>query len=273
MTNTRLFRRLEAIAAAAGLNFRSAATFMAAQPGFRGSLFWGGALMLLCPPVGWIIALGYRSLLLNRLIDNHSITEPRLPRSAWSCFKNGLKAVGVIYAYYLPFLCLFLLLGAGSASALEAHIGQVAVYLAVIPVFLPVMMLGVPAYYLRHYDWIQLGAGDFVILAVIFLGTTFLMPGAFMQVGLHGTYRAAFYFLEVLKGIFANIKSYLIAWLLSLIVLTGTVAALPLLPWVTFWAYLVFGFLFLNCVFLLRTAESAERLKHIRHHFEVELSK
>ncbi len=224
--------------------------------------------MLICPPVGWIIALGYRSILLNRLIDNEPLTEPALPQAGWSCLRNGCKAVGVIYAYYLPFLCSFLLLGAGGFAGIGEHISEIAVYFAAIAVFLPITMLGVPAYYLSRYDWIHLTGADSAILAVLFLATTFLMPGAFMQVGLHGTYRAAFYFLKVLNGISSTFNSYLIAWLLSLILLTGTVAALPVFPWATFWAYLVFGFLFLNCVFLLRTAESAERLKHIKPLFE-----
>ena len=222
--------------------------------------------MLVVPPIGWIVALGYRSLLFNLLIDGEDVSALSLPERSVDCFKIGLKAVGVIYSYYLPFLVLFLLLGA-SAAELVAHPLQVLGFFCVIPLFLPLCMLGVPAYYLRHYAWVQLDATDYLLLGATFALTTFLMPAAFMQVGLHGRYRAAYSFHRVLKGLCANLSAYLQAWLYSAIVLTLTVIAFPIFPWITFWAYLVFGFLFLNCAYLLRTEESETRFRNVRKLF------
>ena len=254
---------IERFAASAGINLRSALTFMASQPNFKRSMFWGGVLMIIFPPAGWIIALGYRSILFNRLIDNEDRSTLKLPEAAWDCIKIGCKAVFVIYSYYLPFLALFLLLGATDSTALTAHWIEVVIYFLLIPLFLPILMLGVPAYYLHNYDWLALGSIDYALLALVFAVTTFAMPGAFMQVGLYGRYRAAFCLRSVIAGIRANLRSYLVAWLFSGSILTLTVIAFPVFPWITFWAYLVFGFLFLNCAFLLKTEASNRRFQQI----------
>ena len=243
---------------------------MIPQPHFRRSLIAGGLLLLLVPPVGWVIALGYRSLLLNMLIDGEDVSELKLPEQSFRCFANGLKAVGVIYAYYLPFLVSFILLGVPT-SELAAHGREIASFFCLIPLFLPICMLGVPAYYLKNYSWISLDPAQFLLLAIIFAIVTFLMPAAFMQVGLRGNYRAAFNLRRVVAGLLSVLPSYLLAWLYSAIVLTLTVLALPIFPWITFWAYLVFGFLFLHCAYLTRSDAAAQRFRNMRELFEAKV--
>ena len=221
--------------------------------------------MLIFPPIGWIIALGYRSLLFNHLIDGLDRSALKLPERSVNCFLIGLKAVGVIYGYYLPFLTLFLLL---AVDDLLLHPLELLIFYISIPLFLPLCMLGVPAYYLRHYPWVQLEIDSYLLLAAIFALTTFLMPAAFMQVGLHGRYRAAFYLRKVVHGMCANFGAYCVAWLCSAAILTLTVLAFPVFPWITFWAYLVFGFLFLNCAYLLKSEQSEARFQRIRRLFD-----
>ena len=247
------------------VNLHAALTFMFDQPHFRRSLKWGGLMMLICPPIGWIIALGYRSLLFNHLIDGLDRSALKLPERNVDCFVIGLKAVGVIYAYYLPFLTLFLLLAVDDPLL---HPLELLIFYGSIPLFLPLCMVGVPAYYLRYYPWVQLESVSYLPLAMIFALTTFLMPAAFMQVGLHGRYLAAFYLRKVVQGLCAKFVAYCEAWLYSAAILGLTVLAFPIFPWITFWAYLVFGFLFLNCAYLLKNERSEARFQRIRRLFD-----
>lgn len=259
---------LEARCSSLGVNLHWATRFMFLQPRFRKSLISGGLMMLLCPPLGWIVALGYRSILLNNFIDQKmDESDLQLPESWLHCLGQGLKAVAVIYSYYVPVLSLFLWFGAGSASEVLRHPLQVSLLFCAIPLFLPVCMLAVPWWYWQSYDWLHFDLIEGILLFIAFAVTTFIMPAAFMQVGLHGKYRAAYYLPQVFAGMKRVFSSYVASWCISVAVLTVTVLALPLFPFVTFWAYLVFGFLFLNCAYNLGSETGRKRFARVETYF------
>ena len=58
------------------LNWKAAFTFIIHDPRWKRKLFIGGALFFPFPPLGWILALGFRSLTGPRLVEG---VEPVLP--------------------------------------------------------------------------------------------------------------------------------------------------------------------------------------------------
>ena len=82
------------------LSWRAAFTFPTREPGAVGKLVHAGWWFLLCPPVGWLMALGYRREVALNLVDGRT---PVLP--AWSglhlpALGYGLRALGVILSYF-----------------------------------------------------------------------------------------------------------------------------------------------------------------------------
>jgi hypothetical protein len=77
------------------LLWRTAFRFPTAEPGAAAKLWRAGLWLLLCPPVGWLLALGYRKEVALRLVDG---LEPVLPpwRFHWTTLLDGCKAAAII---------------------------------------------------------------------------------------------------------------------------------------------------------------------------------
>src|SRR5262245_52797434 len=96
---------------------------------WRRKLFIGGLALLLFPPIGWPVALGYRKEAAFRLIGG---AVPALPewKDSWGRFlKDGFAAAGVILVYYLPFLALFWFLALDDVGVAGRHVPEIAFFL------------------------------------------------------------------------------------------------------------------------------------------------
>ena len=204
----------------------------------------GGWWLLLCPPLGWLLALGYRRAVALRLADG---VEPALP--SWQgqhldTLWQGGKAVAVILTYFAPFLTLYWVLAVPDAATLWEHRQEAGWFLFLLPwllpVTLPALVLGSP----RWHPWMTFTPAAVVILAALFVLTTFLLPAAFLQVSLHRRFRYALRLDRVIKLVVATPRLYVEAWLVSLLATAAAALSGPLMPWGIFWSYLVIGFTF-----------------------------
>ncbi|HEY3566753.1 MAG TPA: DUF4013 domain-containing protein [Thermoanaerobaculia bacterium] len=224
------------------LSWRSALTFMTRETGWRRKLLLGGLFFLPFPPLGWLLALGYRSLTGVRLVQGLSPVLPGWEGNLAETLGRGVRAAGIILAYFTPFLLLYWLLGTGFRLA-SVPPGAAAAFLAVIIVFPPVMPVLAVAYPLR-FPWLRFSAPEIAVLAAVFLLTFFVLPAAFVQVGLEGRWAGAFHPRSYLRYVARNLRTYCEAWALSLAVSAFAVCLGPLSPWGLFWSYLVILYTF-----------------------------
>jgi Protein of unknown function (DUF4013) len=221
------------------LGWKAAFTYPFSDPDWKGKLFIGGLLMLLCPPAGWTMALGYRRAVGIRLRAGMTPPLPEWSGLWWLHYKGGIGAVSVILGYYVPFMVLYASLafepsldGARQALAILAFFGLIVVFP---PLFLPVL----PPLYSFLFPWVQLTAPETALLVFVFVGTAFVLPAAFVQVSVTGRYRTAFRASHVARFIAGHPVVYCEAWVLSLTASAIGVAMGPLAPWGLFWSYIV----------------------------------
>jgi len=220
------------------LRWLEAFRFMTAEPGWRRKLLVGG-LLLLVPPLGWPMALGYRKEVAFRLLAG---TRSVLPEwcGRWLSFaKDGCAAVGVILVYFLPFLMVFWFLALDDLATAAAHWAEIALFFTLLPVLVPVFLPLLPPLYFYLFPWIALSLAEQFAVGLVFWGTTFFMPAAFLQVSLHGRFRDAFRVGEVLRLVRRILRPYLEAWGLSIAATVLALGSGPLAPWGIFWSYLV----------------------------------
>ena len=211
---------------------------MTREPGWRGKLLVGG-LFFAFPPLGWLLALGFRSLAANHLVEGQSPVLPGWRGNLGSALIRGAQASGVILAYFTPFLIAYWWVGAASLSQVIAHSQELLLFLGAIallpPVFLPALSFAYPLW----YPWLDYSAFEIAFLAALAAGAVFVLPAAFAQVALRGHYGAAFHLRSAGSFLVHNLRLYLEAWLLSLAVTAVAVLSGPLAPWLLLWSYLV----------------------------------
>lgn len=221
------------------LDWQGALSFPFRDPAWEGKLAIGGALMLLCPPIGWTIALGYRRAVGIRLRSGAKPPLPEWSNSWWSFYTGGLCAVGVILGYYIPFMALYAATAFGPSLSSGSHLLPIALFYVLIAVFPPLFLPVLPALYSVAFPWVQLTWAEMVMLAVLFFATAFVLPAAFVQVSVNGQFRAAFRFTRVVRFIAQQPLVYCEAWVLSLTASAIGVALGPFAPWGLFWSYIV----------------------------------
>ena len=221
------------------LGWKAALKFPFDDPQWAPKLFVGGLLMLICPPVGWATALGYRRAAGLRLRTGAKPPLPDWHGAWWSYFTGGVGAIGVILGYYLPFMALYTGLAFEPSLRAAAHLPEIALFFALIAVFPPLFLPVLPLLYAYVFSWVQLTPVEIVELVVLFFATAFVLPAAFVQVSVTGKFRTAFRVLQVARFIVHHPGIYCEAWTLSLMVSAIGVGAGPLAPWVLFWSYLV----------------------------------
>src|SRR5262245_59707906 len=168
------------------LAWKAALTYPFQDPDWKRKLFIGGLLMLLCPPIGWTMALGYRRAVGIRLRAGATAPLPEWSGWWWSHYKGGAGAVGVILGYYVRFRLLHAslafepsLVGARQLIAIVAFFGLIALFP---PLFLPTL----PPLYSYLFPWVQLTTSEIALLVIAFAGTAFVLPAAFVQVSVTG---------------------------------------------------------------------------------------
>src|SRR5262245_1671995 len=148
------------------LGWKAAFTFPFEDPEWKRKLFVGGLLILLCPPIGWTIALGYRRAAGLRLRAGLRPPLPEWTRSIWSYYFGGVGAVSVILGSYVPFLILYAAIGFDSLHALSSHIVEIVLFLVLIAFFPPLFLPTLPGLYSYLFPWIAFTPAEIVVLVL-----------------------------------------------------------------------------------------------------------
>lgn len=228
------------------IDWRSAVGFVAREPAWKLRVGTGGLLILLLPPVGWMLALGYRSIVGQRIVDREHPLLPSWAGLFGSALRRGAASSGVILAYLTPFVIAYWAVGARSLDVFAAHQRELLMFVAAVVIFPPLALPGMPVLYAVRYDWLQFSAEEIALLGVLFFGPIVLLPAAFLQVAERRSFRAAFHLGRVVRLVSAAPALYLRAWIGSLTVSAVAVVLVPLVPWMLFWSYLVISHLFLQ---------------------------
>ena len=219
------------------LNWKAACLFVFANPQWRTQIFRGGLWLLLCPPVGWLMALGYRKEVVMNLVGGTHPVLPVWPGQARRFFSEGAKAVGVILVYFAPFFALFWGLGVDDPSVLGTRISELVVFFVAIVVLAPVFLPALPVWYAGRYEWFVLTDAEATGLAILFMFTTYIIPAGFMQVSRSGRFRDALCFRAVVRVFREHAWAYTEAWVCSGFMTLAALASGPLAPFGIIWSY------------------------------------
>ena len=230
------------------IDWREALVYVRRDPAWKRCIGIGGALMLVLPPLGWILALGYRSLVGNRLVDGITPVLPPWRGHLGLAMRRGSASAGVILAYLGPFLVSYWLLGVRSAGDALHHWYELVTFAASVAAFPPLAVPALPVLYAMAYDWLEFSVADTCVLIVLSLGPITVLPAAFLQVARHRRFRAAFNVRAALRLIASVPRLYVEAWLVSLAVSAVAILLVPLTPWLLFWSYLVISHVFLQAL-------------------------
>lgn len=241
------------------LNPHAALSFMKRDPGWKRKLLIGGALFFPLPPLGWIMALGFRSLTGPRLVEGMVPVLPEWRGNLRLILMRGVTAVFVILAHFSPFLLCYCWFGLDSIAELRAHWVEIVLFVTSIAVFPPLFLPTLPFVYALAFSWLSFSTIELLILAALFLGAIFILPASFVQVGMYGNYASAFRARSAWRFALRNMRLYIEAWILSLLVSAIAVAMGPLMPWGLFWSYLVILHVFLDALVQSDTTGVRER--------------
>jgi len=188
--------------------------FPTIDPAWRQKVAIGG-LVLLIPMIGWITVLGYRKACIFRLLRGDDPVLPDWNGNGRHFLIEGLGALAVINAYYLP---IYLWLAArlyGTPAAESIPWVWMAAVALIAPIFstlaVPVVLAAdrflVPVSALAWYE----SAGVSVAFGLL----TFLIPSAFLNVSRTGRMASAFDLLRAVKRIAHHPREYVEAWVVS----------------------------------------------------------
>jgi hypothetical protein len=237
---------------------------MTRSPSWRRQLFFGGLLLLLLPPLGWPLALGYRKEVAFRLIEGTEPVLPDLIANLRACLLGGYAAAAVLLLYYLPFMVLFWVLGLDSKVDFFEHLSEIAAFFILIPFLIPLFLPLFPALYWYLFPWIHHSWIEILLLGIFFSGTAFVMPSVFLQVSLARSFKGAFRLTKALAFIRANLRTYLEAWIISLLATLPAFVILPLFFWLVFWSYLVIVYSFNEALLGWNIPEVTDRFRATR---------
>ena len=236
------------------LHWREAFTFPVQTKNGRRQILLAGLWLLLLPPVGWLLALGYRAHVAYRMWDG---LTPTLPH--WTMSKDrimmGAKAAGIISIHLTPVIVLFWIFAIDSIEDLRANWFEIIGLTTLIPLFLPLTITGILIVYPLHSHWVKFEPTEALVLGGAFIATVFILPAAFMRVSIHRRFSSALKTVQVLSLIARNPTSYCEAWLLALCATILALLSGPLIPWAIPWSYLVIGYAFNEALFQMDVQE------------------
>ena len=220
-----------------GINWHSALLFPTADPAWRRKILIGG-LVLLLPVVGWPTVLGYRKEAVFRLIRQDRPILPVWRHNGMHFFLEGLKAVAVINAYYLPlFVWLAVRLHGQPVMDRIPWVG-VLTFLALAPIFSTLVIPGIlTAVRLLSAEPV-FGDAEALAIAATFGLLTFLIPSGFLNVSRSGRMCSALDLPQALARVRRCFPAYLEAWIGSGLISLAGHLCVPLSPWGVVWCYL-----------------------------------
>lgn len=243
------------------LDWKTPFLYFTRDPEWKAKVLIGGLWLLVFPPLGWPIALGYRKEALFALVEGREPFLPPWKGKTLHYLAEGLKAVGVILVYFVPFIFLFWFLAVREWSTLTEHILEFIIFLAAVVLLVPLCLPLLPPLYWYLFPWIEHSPVEIVGLATVFWATTFLMPSAFLQVSLAAKFSAAFRVARVVSFVVCHPREYLEAWAVSLAATALACVLGPAAPWGIFCSYLVIVYAFNEALFLSATPEVQWRFR------------
>lgn len=221
------------------LEWKKALGYTFQSEGWKWNFGIAGLVLFLLPPLGWYLAMGYRKQVAFRLVDGQVPVLPDYVQSWRESLWSGFKAVGVIFVYMIPFFLLYWILGVKSLETFMTNGFLVVGFFICIILLPPICIPGLPIVYAWQFEWVELIPFEWGVLSLLFLGTVFCLPSAFLRVTLKKRFSAAFDVREVLNFIVKNIWAYVEAWILSIAVTLISILSLPLFFWTVIWSYMV----------------------------------
>lgn len=265
------------------IDWRTALAYVFRDPAWKRRIGLGGLLLPVVPPLGWLLALGYRSLVGNRLVDGVSPLLPDWRGNVALLLRRGAASSGVILGYLTPFVVAYWILGPRSTADLVEQWRSVAAFIGAAIAFPPGALPTLPVFYGVSFDWLHFSPTEIAVPGALFLAPILLMPAAFLQVARHRRFAAAYDVAAAWRLVKSSPRLYVEAWVVSLVVSGASVALVPLMPWLLFWSYLVISHVFLQVLArslqsevpdmtdsLQRRLESPER--RVRLHPRISLS-
>jgi hypothetical protein len=244
------------------LRVRQAMEFMTRDPHWKRKLLIGGLWFFPLPPLGWIMALGFRSLTGPRLVEGHEPVLPEWRGNLMLIAKRGAIAVLVIVAHFSPFLFCYWWFGLDSLREMRVYWLEALSFMGAIAAFPPLFLTTLPVTYAFAFSWLSFSLVEVAILTLLFVGAFFILPASFVQVGRYGDYASAFKARSAWRFALVNWSLYLEAWIISLIVSGIAVFMGPFMPWGLFWSYLVILHVFLDALSQSNTRGVRERFMH-----------
>ena len=248
------------------LDWKAASLFVTGDLLWRSKLRLGGLWLLICPPVGWLIALGYRKEVVMNLV--HGAT-PVLP--VWSgrhreFFFDGAKALGVIMFYFAPFFVGLWACGLDDWASARAHLSELVVFFVAIAALAPVCLPAAPIWYATQYAWFTVTPAEAACLGALFVGTTYVIPAGFMQVSKSGRFRDALRLDAVFGVLRHHLWAYTEAWVCSGVMTVAALASGPLAPFGIIWSYQ--GIVYCFNEVLMASVDPTVQARMAESHFE-----
>ena len=128
------------------IDWQTAVSYVTRQPAWKQRVGIGGLLILLLPPVGWILALGYRSIVGQRLVDGADSVLPPWRGLFGAALRRGMASSGVILVYLTPFVVAYWLLGTRLLDVIATHAREMLLLLAAVILFPPLALPGMPVW-------------------------------------------------------------------------------------------------------------------------------
>ena len=214
---------------------------MCSQPYWAQKVRALGWCLCLVPPLGWLMALGFRKQIVFNLLNpnTYPLSETTFTLSDYlQLLQDGFCALVVMSIYFIPTLGLSWFLGAvqPQMTTSEIFLGFIKYTVASLS-FPPLTLGGVNLYYQAYLPEFYLSTVEGILIIILFMLTTFILPLGYMQIGKRGKWRDAFNLFQLLTTFLSKPKGYLCAWRDSL-KLTLSAFTLGLhTPWGIIWSY------------------------------------
>ncbi len=219
------------------LDWPSACLFVTADPDWKKKIFVGGCVLLL-PLIGWPAILGYRKEAILRLKHGTSPVLPDWNAGLWHFTAEGLKAVGVINAYYLPIYAWFAFRFFSAPELQSFPWFALACGCALFPIFSTLVVPVVLLYCRFLAPAGVMSTGELAALSAVFVFATFVIPAGFLNVTRTEKLLSAFNLARAWSLICRHFRAYCEAWIGSgLMSLVGHLC-FPFSPWGVVWCYL-----------------------------------
>lgn len=218
-----------------------AATFMCSQPYWAQKIHALGWCLCLIPPLGWLMALGFRKRIVLKLLhpNTYPLSETTFTLSDYiQLLRDGFCALVVMSIYFIPTLGLSWFLGAvqSQMSTGEIFLGFIKYTIASLS-FPPLTLGGVNLYYQAYLPEFYLSSVQGMLIISLFILTTFILPLGYMQIGKRGKWRDALNLSQVLTTFLSKPQGYLCAWRDSLRLTLSAFTLGVHIPWGIIWTY------------------------------------